>query len=250
MIGLAESVTCRRRVLLGYFGEHLAQDCGNCDICVAPPEQFDATEDARKALSCVYRVGQRFGIGHVVAVLRGADNERIRSLRHDRLSTYGIGSDKSEQEWTSIIRQLIHRGYLVQDIQNYSVLSLTEAARPLLRGEKQLQLARPRIRQPSGKKPTSVPRGRESCDENLFQALRKLRKRIADSEGVPPYVVFGDSTLVEMAAETPASPTQLLSISGVGQHKLAKYGDAFLRAIAEHLAEKTPSTRNVAEGTG
>ncbi|MEJ2322406.1 MAG: DNA helicase RecQ, partial [Gammaproteobacteria bacterium] len=152
MVALAESTTCRRRVLLNYFGEQREQDCGNCDICLDPPERFDATEAARKALSCVYRVGQRFGIRHVIDVLRGADTGRIRELGHDRLSTYGIGSDLGEQEWTSIIRQLIHLGYLVQDIANYSVLTLSEAARPLLRGESRLQLAKPRHREKPGKR--------------------------------------------------------------------------------------------------
>ncbi|MGD2083604.1 MAG: DNA helicase RecQ, partial [Chromatiales bacterium] len=167
MVALAEAVTCRRRVLLGYFGERpgdAAGDaseetgpddpwhCGNCDVCLDPPERFDATVDAQKALSCVYRVGQRFGIKHVIDVLRGADTERIRALGHDRLSTYGIGADKSEAEWTSVIRQLIHRGLLEQDIAAYSVLRLTGAARSVLRGEQTLELARPRIRE-KAKKP-------------------------------------------------------------------------------------------------
>ncbi|MEJ2577436.1 MAG: RQC domain-containing protein [Gammaproteobacteria bacterium] len=140
MIAFAESLTCRRRVLLGYFGENCEHDCGNCDLCLDPPQRYDATVDAQKALSCVYRVQQRFGLRHVVDVLRGADTERMRSLGHARLSTFGIGSDKSEQEWTSILRQLIHHGYLVQDIADYSVLKLTPAARPLLRGERRLDL--------------------------------------------------------------------------------------------------------------
>jgi ATP-dependent DNA helicase RecQ len=135
MVAFAESLTCRRRVLLGYFGEALEDDCGNCDVCIDPPERYDATEDARKALSCVYRVGERFGIRHVVDVLCGGDNERIRRLGHQRLSTYGIGAGTSQDAWASIIRQLIHRGFLLQDIGNYSVLKLTERARPLLRGE-------------------------------------------------------------------------------------------------------------------
>ncbi|NIP83280.1 MAG: DNA helicase RecQ, partial [Gemmatimonadetes bacterium] len=141
MVALVESLTCRRRALLGYFGEALGADCGHCDLCDDPPERFDATEDARKALSCVYRVRQRFGIRHVVDVLRGADTERIRRLGHDRLSTYGIGAGRSATEWDSILRQLIHRGYLVQDLAGYSVLKLTPEARPLLRGEERLQLA-------------------------------------------------------------------------------------------------------------
>jgi ATP-dependent DNA helicase RecQ len=232
MVGLAESVTCRRRVLLNYFGEQLEQDCGNCDVCQDPPEQFDATETARKALSCVYRVGQRFGIAHVVAVLRGADNERIRSLQHDKLSTYGIGSDRSEQEWTSILRQLIHHGLLLQDIANYSVLKLTAAARPLLRDETSLQLARPRIREQVRKKRSKVNIDLGSCDEALFDELRSLRKQLAQAQGVPPYIVFGDATLVQMARDKPMDAQELLAITGVGQHKLEKYGHDFLDAIA------------------
>lgn len=234
MVALAEAVTCRRRVLLGYFGEALADDCGNCDVCTDPPARFDATVDAQKALSCVYRVEQRFGIKHVIDVLRGADTERIRSLGHGRLSTYGIGSDKSEQEWTSIIRQLIHHGYLEQDIANYSVLKLTPAARPLLKGEVRLDLAKPRIKDVGTrtKRPRADAHG--PYDETLFDELRRLRKELADAEGKPPYIVFGDATLVQMAREKPLSGQDLLAISGVGQHKLDKYGDDFLNAIAEY----------------
>jgi ATP-dependent DNA helicase RecQ len=234
MVGLAESVTCRRRVLLNYFGERLEQDCGNCDVCLNPPEQFDATVDARKALSCVYRVGQRFGVGHVVDVLRGADNERIRSRHHQQLSTYGLGGDRSEQEWTSIIRQLIHHGYLVQDIASYSVLKLTEAARPLLRGEQTLYLAKPRIREQTKKKRPRADALQGPYDEALFDQLRDLRKRIADEQGVPPYIVFGDVSLVQMARDKPSDDAELLNITGVGQHKLDKYGSDFLYTIAEY----------------
>jgi len=234
MVALAESVTCRRRVLLNYFGEQRAADCGNCDVCQDPPARFDATEAARKALSCVYRVGQRFGIAHVVAVLRGADNERIRSLGHDRLSTYGIGSDRSEQEWTSIIRQLIHHGLLVQDIANYSVLKLTAAARPLLRGETSLQLARPRIREVAQKKRSRVATAQGAYDEALFDELRSLRKQLADAQGVPPYIVFGDATLAQMARDKPLDEQELLAVSGVGLSKLEKYGHDFLDAIAQY----------------
>ena len=235
MSGLAESVTCRRRVLLNYFGERLEEDCGNCDLCLDPPERFDATEAAQKALSCVYRVGQRFGVGHVVAVLRGADNERIRSLGHNKLSTWGIGSDRSEQEWTSIVRQLIHHGYLVQDIASYSVLKLTESARPLLRGEQSLELARPRIRERTAvKKRPAAAAGQGPYDEMLFEELRDLRKRLADKEGVPPYIVFGDATLIQMARSKPADENELLMVTGVGQHKLEKYGSRFLDAITAY----------------
>jgi ATP-dependent DNA helicase RecQ len=231
MVALAESVTCRRRVLLNYFGERLEQDCGNCDVCDDPPERFDATVEAQKALSCVYRVGQRFGMRHVIEVLRGADTERIRLFGHERLSTYGIGSDRSEPEWQSIIRQLIHRGYLEQDIASYSALRLTDSARPLLRGEERLELARPRLKGTTRKRRAS-PQALLGDDEPLFEQLRAVRKRLADEAGVPPYVVFGDATLVQMAREKPLDERDLLAISGVGQHKLEKYGADFLDAIA------------------
>jgi ATP-dependent DNA helicase RecQ len=234
MIAFAESVTCRRRVLLGYFGERLEADCGNCDVCLNPPQRYDATVDAQKALSCVYRVEQRFGLKHVVDVLRGADNERIRSLGHARLSTYGIGSDKSEQEWTSVIRQLIHHGYLLQDIANYSVLKLTPAARPLLRGEQPLELARPRIKAAVKKKAPAAAAAQGPYDETLFEQLRALRKQLADAQGVPPYIVFGDATLIQMARDKPLDEDQLLAVSGVGQSKLDKYGQPFLDAIADY----------------
>jgi ATP-dependent DNA helicase RecQ len=242
MVGLAESVTCRRRVLLNYFGERREQDCGNCDVCLDPPERFDATEAARMALSCVYRVGQRFGVAHVIDVLRGADTERIRKLHHQQLSTWGIGRDRSEQEWTSILRQLIHRGYLVQDIASYSVLKLTDTARPLLRGEESLQLARPRVRvQAKKKKALRAAAGQGPCDEALFEELRVLRKRLADEQGVPPYVIFGDVTLIQMARICPVDESTLLGVTGVGQHKLEKYGTDFLEAIAAYQAAQGQS---------
>ena len=236
MVALAESLTCRRRVLLGYFGERLPEDCGNCDVCLEPPERFDATEDARKALSCVYRLNQGYGIKYVMDVLRGTDNERIRAAGHDRLSTWGIGAHFSAQEWASLIRQLIHRGYLEQDIERYSVLRLTPAARPLLRGEESLELAKPRIRTPAKRKPPKAAAGAGQYDEALFEELRALRKSLADAQGVPPYIIFGDATLVEMARELPTSPEALLDITGVGQKKLERYGEDFLAAIRQHAA--------------
>ena len=234
MVGFAESLICRRRVLLGYFGEQLDEDCGNCDVCRNPPERFDATEDARKALSCVYRVGQRFGVRHVVDVLRGADTDRVRNLGHARLSTYGIGADRSDAEWTSIMRQLIHRGLLTQDIANYSVLKLTEQARPLLRGEASLELAKPRIREQA--RDRKAPRSADSLDANdltLFNQLRDLRKDIADRQGVPPYVIFGDVSLVEMSQRRPSNAQEFLAITGVGEVKLERHGATFLEAIAD-----------------
>ncbi|MCK5825510.1 MAG: DNA helicase RecQ [Desulfuromusa sp.] len=230
MVAFAESGTCRRRALLGYFGETLEKDCGNCDICLNPPERYDASEDARKALSCVYRVGQRFGIGHVIEVLRGAKTQRIFDLRHDQLSTYGIGQEQNQDHWSHLLRQLIHFGYLEQDIGNYSVLKLTEAARPLLRGETDLMITRPRIKTGRKKRPERKIVGLE-YDQELFNQLRILRKEIADHDGVPPYVVFGDASLAEMAATLPTDKEAFLQVNGVGQAKLQRYGSQFIEEI-------------------
>ena len=234
MAGFAESGTCRRRALLGYFSEQLEEDCGNCDICLDPPESFDATEDARKALSCVFRVGQRFGIGHVVDVLRGAKTERIYSLRHEQLSTWGIGKDQNQEHWSHLLRQLIHLGYLEQDMANYSVIKLTEAARPLLHGEIVLSLSRPRLKPQRKKRPSRKIVGIE-YDEDLFQLLRAKRKQIADRDGVPPYVVFGDGSLAEMAATLPTKREDMLNINGVGHTKLERYGGEFIEEIIGYM---------------
>jgi len=234
MVGFAESLTCRRRVLLGYLGEQLATDCGNCDICLDPPEQFDATEAARKVLSCVYRVGQSFGVKHVVDVLRGADNERIRKFGHQRLSTYGIGREFSAVEWLSIVRQLIHRGYLIQDIATFSVLKLTPDALRLLRAEETLELARPRVGEKAKKKKKKSGPVEELSEDDLrlFETLREIRKQLAAEQGVPPYVIFGDVALVEMSRERPSTEDEFLEINGVGQVKLERHGTVFLEAIA------------------
>jgi ATP-dependent DNA helicase RecQ len=235
MVGFGEAQTCRRRVLLGYFGERLEKDCGNCDVCLNPPETYDATVDAQKALSCVFRVGQRFGVGHVVDVLRGARTQRVLDLQHDKLSTYGIGSEKVADAWSSLIRQLIHRGYLVQDVASYSVLKLTDAARPLLRGEEQLVLAKPRIRVKTLQKKGRPQVGDFDYDDELYDALRIRRKRLADDAGVPPYVIFGDATLAEMAAKMPTDEEAMLAINGVGKHKLNRFGSEFIDEIISYM---------------
>ncbi len=233
MVAFAESQSCRRRALLGYFGEPLAEPCGNCDICLNPPELHDVTVEARKALSCVYRVGERFGIGHVIDVLRGSRNERLLKLGHDRLSTYGIGREQPKEFWAAVLHHLIQHGYLLQDVANYSVLQLTGTARPVLRGEKRLSMARPRVRTASAKKKGAKVTADLSYDQELFEKLRLLRKELADAADVPPFVVFGDKTLVEMAALLPKDDTELLNINGVGANKLEKYGAEFLKAIRE-----------------
>lgn len=237
MISFAESQTCRRQVLLNYFDETLMQSCGNCDVCQNPPQTYDATVDAQKALSCVYRSQQRFGVGHLIDILRGADNEKIKQRGHEHLSTYGIGKELSQEAWHSIFRQLIHRGFLEQDISNYSILKLTAKAKPLLSNQIQLTLAKPRIKIKTSKTAKSTKRKviDYSYDNNLFERLRKLRKSLADAAGVPPYIIFNDVTLAQMSAELPKTPQEFLSLSGVGQSKLNSYGEPFLAEIADFL---------------
>ena len=244
MVGYADGLSCRREALLGYFGEPYAAPCGNCDICLEPPETFDATEQAQMALSCVYRLwehgGFGYGVGYVIDVLRGSENEKILARGHDSLSTYGIGAEFSRDHWQSLIRQLIHRGYLAQDIARYSALRLTEASRPLLHGEETVIMATPRVRVPTKKQRLRAARSGRAAelaglpvDEALYEELRALRKRLADAQNVPAYVVFSDATLAEMAARLPATSAELLDVNGVGQTKLERYGDAFLAVIAE-----------------
>ena len=231
MVAYGEALTCRRRALLSYFGDLREHDCNNCDICNDPPQRFDASKQAQKALSCVYRVGERFGVRHIIDVLRGAKNQRITDLRHHELTTYGIGVDLSAQEWENIFRQLIHLGYIVQDFTRYGVLGLSAAARPVLKGETQVVLGLPReVIKPESKskRKRGVVDGQHKF---LFDRLRTLRKQIADAANVPPFVVFSDATLLEMASSRPRDERELLMVTGVGEHKLRKYGNAFLLLI-------------------
>lgn len=233
MGAFAQAQTCRRLVLLNYFGENRQTACGNCDICLDPPKQYDGLLEAQQALSCIYRVGQRFGLGYIVDVLRGSNNQRIREYGHDKLSVYGIGKDKSQEHWVSVLRQMIHLGLITQNIANYSALQLTESARPVLRGELPLQLAVPRIQ---NVKPRQTARSYGgNYDKKLFAKLRKLRKSIADEDNIPPFVVFNDATLIEMAEQCPVRANDLLLINGVGERKLERFGNAFMALIREHL---------------
>ncbi|MEZ9600667.1 ATP-dependent DNA helicase RecQ [Vibrio sp. 10N.286.46.A8] len=234
MSAFAEAQTCRRQVLLNYFGEYREKQCGNCDICLDPPKHFDATQEAQKALSCVYRVNQSFGMGYVVEVMRGMQNIRVRDNGHDKLSTYGIGRDHSHDYWISIFRQLIHKGLLFQNITRNSTLQLTEEARPLLRGEMSLELAVPRL-DTAVRNAKSDKLSSKNYDKKLFAKLRKLRKSIADEDGLPPYVVFSDATLIDMAEILPTSYGEMLAVNGVGQRKLDKYADPFLDLIQEYI---------------
>lgn len=232
MLGLCELSGCRRQTLLQYFGESLAEPCGNCDNCLVPPEIWDGTEAARKALSCVYRTGQRFGVNYVVDVLVGKDDARIFQNQHDQLSTYGIGADFAHTEWRRIFRQLISMGYLRVDMERHGAVMLTQTSRPLLRGEQQISLRKQVKASGKTKKPKRVVAELlEPVDEDLFEALRAERLNLATEAGVPPYVIFHDSTLREMAAYQPMNSTELLDINGVGEAKLEKFGEAFLSVI-------------------
>ena len=234
MAAFAEAQTCRRLVLLNYFGESRQTRCGNCDICLQPPKQFDATELAQKALSCVFRVGQSFGMHHVIDVLRGSQTQKISELQHDKLSTWGIGKDLSHDYWLSILRQLIHFGLLQQDITAHSVLKLQPAARSVLRSETTLQLAVPRLQSVKREAEHFV---KQHYDRALFARLKALRKQIAERDDVPPFVVFSDATLIEMCQQLPTDNRSLLAISGVGQTKLLRYGADFIDEISDYLAE-------------
>ena len=233
MANFAEAQTCRRITLLNYFSEYQREQCGNCDICLSPPTQFDGTLVAQQALSCVYRAQQRYGIGYIVDILRGANTSRIRDNRHHELSTYGIGKQHSVEYWLSILRQLIHHGLLAQDITQGACLKLTEAARAVLRGEYLLKLAEPRLQV---KHVYQDKLAQFNYDKKLFAKLRSLRKELADEDDVPPYVVFNDKTLAEMAQKMPTDDSEFLGVSGVGFSKLTKYGAPFMQLIRNYLA--------------
>ena len=233
----AESQTCRRLVLLNYFGEHRQTPCNNCDICLDPPKKYDGLVDAQKVMSTIYRVGQCFGAHYVIAVLRGMYNQKIIERQHDKLSVYGIGKDKSKEHWQSVIRQLIHLGFVQQVISELNTtLQLTESAKAILKGEEPLELAMPRISAISKIAHNPQRQGVANYDKDLFARLRFLRKQIADKENIPPYIVFNDATLQEMAQYMPTSNIEMLQINGVGSIKLERFGQPFMALIQEHKA--------------
>ena len=235
MLALCESTTCRRQALLAYLGEGGSAACGNCDTCCNPPQTWDATTAAQKALSCVVRTGQRFGVTYVTDVLLGKEtDERIVRNGHDHLSTFGIGSELSQPGWRVLFRQLIALGYLEVDLEAYGSLRLTELARPLLKGEKTLQL---RTEHARAQKQATVKTGAmptadfDQQDRELWDALRDLRIELAQEQQVPPYVIFHDRTLLQMVEQRPRTLQEMSVISGVGQKKLERYGSQFLTAI-------------------
>jgi len=231
MKGFVEAQTCRRQVVLNYFAEFTTKKCGNCDICLDPPSQFDATEAAQKVLSCVFRIQQCGDIEHVVQVLRGELSHKVKQLKHEKVSTFGIGKSKTPGYWFAIIRQLIHLGFLQQDISQQSTLCLTQASRAILKGEEPLMLASPRLQKASY---WQREKAENRYDRALFVKLRDLRKTIADAEDIAPFIVFNDATLSELARIKPQTSRQMLNINGIGDTKLARYGHTFLELIQRH----------------
>ena len=231
MTGFVDSQTCRRQVVLNYFAEYTEQGCGNCDICLDPPSQFDGTQAAQKVLSCVFRIKQQGDIGHVIDVLRGQPSLKVMTMAHNKVSTFAIGQDKTPGYWFSIIGQLIHLGFLQQNIEQQSVLVLTEAARSVLKASEPLMLASPRLQKASY---WQHKKQDNQYDRRLFTKLRTLRKEIADIEDIAPYIVFNDATLSELARIKPKTPEEFLEINGIGDTKLLRYGESFLQLIQQH----------------
>ncbi|MAO13456.1 DNA helicase RecQ [Marinobacter sp.] len=238
MLGLCEVTRCRRQVLLRYFGDELEQPCGNCDTCLTPPETWNGTVAVQKALSCVYRTGQRFGVNYLIDVLRGSENERILQSGHQAISTYGIGTELTANEWKSVFRQLVANGYLRADPEGYGALQLTEQCRPLLKGEQAIELRKDPVAKKSSSSRSAGKRSGPAIREQItdqagWDALRACRKALADKQGVPPYVIFHDTTLFDLLERRPETLEQLAEVSGVGAAKLEKYGEVFLQTLRE-----------------
>ncbi len=235
MLGYCEVTSCRRQVLLAHFDDDLPTPCGNCDACLAPVESWDATEAARKAMSCVYRTGQRFGVNYLIDVLLGKSNERMRRFRHDAVSTFGIGTELDARQWRSVFRQLVARGFLGVDMEGHGGLHLTDASRAILRGTETLMLRRDAPAEKRRRVKAESAAAPESAHENrLWEALRAHRLALAKAQGVPPYVIFHDSALLEMSRVRPSSLEAMAGISGVGKVKLERYGDSFLEVLRAH----------------
>ncbi|WP_187972591.1 DNA helicase RecQ [Aquibium microcysteis] len=236
LLGLAETAGCRRQVLLSYFGDNCAP-CGNCDTCAKPPDLFDGTTAALKALSCIYRTGERYGQAYIVDVLLGVENVRIAEQGHDRVSTYGIGKEHDNRTWRGILRQLIALRLIDVDLAGHGGLSIGEAGRQFLREKPTLMLRLPSAPRAERTKVSSRRQATEALpeeDRSLFQALREKRMEIARAQNVPPYVIFHDRTLMELASARPRTRGAMSAVPGVGEAKLERYGPAFLSVIAQH----------------
>jgi ATP-dependent DNA helicase RecQ len=236
MLGLCEITSCRRQVLLNYFGDDMPEPCRNCDNCLEPVDTWDGTEAARMALSAVYRTGQRFGVKYVTDVLLGAEIDKISQYGHDQLPTYGIGKALDSNQWSSVFRQLVARGYLNVDMERFGAVRLEEKCRPLLRGEEQIELRRDIKKKPAKRLTKNyLP---EEMDVALWEVLRECRRELAGEQGIPPYIIFHDRTLQEMCVTVPQTMEQFGQLGGVGERKLDKYGPAFLQVINDHLVSE------------
>ena len=236
LLGLCETTKCRRQVILEYFGDY-CEPCNNCDTCITKPEVFNGTIVAQKALSCVYRTEQRFGVNYLIEVLCGSSNERIKNFRHDKLSTFGIGKDYSKKEWHSVFRQLVAHNLLQVDMTEYGGLKITKQGFDFLKSRTSIELRK--YQQSAKSSRTTKQRSTTSiaieltktADKELFEALRAKRSEIAKKQNIPPYIVFHDRTLLEMAKLRPQSFMEMAEINGVGQVKIKRYGDEFLEVI-------------------
>ena len=238
LLGFCESTECRHQTILRYFGEQHDGNCGQCDNCLTPVDTWNATQAAQMALSCVYRTGQRFGVSHLIDVLLGKNTDKVSQFQHHQLSTFGIGKSLSQQQWNSVFRQLVSAGYLETDMQAYGGIRLTEMSRPLLRGETEIWLRQDS--ESSTRRSSKAERGSrvkegyaEANEDPLWHALKAKRSELAREQGVPPYVIFHDSTLLEILNQKPGSLTEMSMISGIGQAKLARYGDDFLQVLED-----------------
>jgi ATP-dependent DNA helicase RecQ len=239
LLGVCETASCRRQAVLAHFGETLAEPCGNCDSCLDPVETFDGLVAAQKAISAALRTGQRYGVGHLIDVLLGATNEKIERWGHDQLPTFGVGKELDRKEWSSIFRQLVAMGVLEVDHDAYGGLRVTQAARPILKSEKAVRLRRDKsasvkraLKAAVRTKPGEAVAGLEPTATRLFEALRGERGRLAREQGVPPYVIFHDSTLIALASRRPRTMSELGDIPGMGQKKMERYGPAVLAVLA------------------
>ncbi|WP_276489058.1 DNA helicase RecQ [Ectopseudomonas mendocina] len=242
MLALCEETRCRRQALLAYFDEELPQPCGHCDNCIDGVETWDATEPARQALSAIYRSGQRYGVGHLVDILLGRDNEKIRAAGHQHLAVFGVGKGFSEVEWRTLFRQLVARGLADVDLEGFGGLRLHESCRPLLRGEVSLQLRRePKPAQAAKASSSAASQLVRGHEREMWEALRSLRRKLAEEHSVPPYVIFPDATLLEMLRSQPGSLSEMAEVSGVGARKLERYGQAFLEVLNGGAADAAPA---------
>ena len=249
MLGFSELTTCRRQALLKYFDDHLEHACGNCDTCLSPVETWDATEIAQKALSTVYRTGQRFGVNYLIDVLLGKSTERTQSFGHQQLAVFGLGKELDQKQWRGIFRQLIARNLLAVDVEGHGGLHLTEQCRPYLRAEQTLMLRKEvkQLKKSSAKNRQSMVR---ESEQKLWDALRDCRRKLADAQEIPPYRIFHDATLMEMVSHLPLNHEQFARISGVGEHKLEAYADDFLQVLRDYhdqLKSAPTNTDTVAE---